>query len=154
MAAAIAAQEPHLTPTQFLGLDPHQFRRWLEENDLMTISSGLPVDSELKPSDLLESTFDDGPTGPKAILQDEVIEGAAVKLIIVARLRSKFSQAADLRCPESAPSPKSDAATKADCFLGAKARASWAKMAAENKLKASKMPSERALTAELAEEHE
>jgi hypothetical protein len=81
MAAAIAAQEPHLTPTQFLGLDPHQFRRWLEENYLMSISSGLPVDSELKPSDLLESTFDDGPTGPKAILQDEVIEGAAVKLI-------------------------------------------------------------------------
>ena len=33
----------------------------------------LPTDSELKPSDLLEITFDDGPTGLKAILQDEVI---------------------------------------------------------------------------------
>jgi hypothetical protein len=105
MATAIAAQEPHLTPTQFLSLDPHQFRCWLEENDLMTISSVLPTNSELKPSDLLEIIFDDGPTGLKAILQDEVIEGTAVKLIIVARLRSKFSKAADLRRPVDAPSP-------------------------------------------------
>jgi hypothetical protein len=120
----------------------------------MTISSGQPVDSELKPSDLLESIFDDGPTCLKATLQGEVIEGAAVKLIIVARLRSKFSQAADLRRPESAPSPKSDAATKTDCFLGTKARSSWAEIVAENKKKASKMPSERALTAELAEGQE
>jgi hypothetical protein len=105
MATAIAAQEPHLTPTQLLSLDPHQFRRWLEKNDFMSISSGLPVDLELKPRDLIESIFDDGPTGLKAILQDEVIEGAAVKLIIIARLRSKFSQAADLRRPVRAPSP-------------------------------------------------
>ena len=153
MATAIAAQEPHLTPTQFLSLDPHQFRCWLEENDLMTISSVLPTNSELKPSDLLEIIFDDGPTGLKAILQDEVIEGTAVKLIIVARLRSKFSKAADLRRPVDAPSPTPDAATKTEGpFLGAKT--SWSKMVAENKKRASKTPNARALAAEVAEGRE
>ena len=88
----------------------------------------LPDTSELKPSDLMGSIFDVGPTGLEAILADE-FEGAAVKLVMAVRLRDIFAKAAGLRCPgRDHDATCSSAGQKA--FLGTTAELLWAEKAA------------------------
>jgi hypothetical protein len=87
----------------------------------------LPDTSELKPSDLMGSTFDVGPTGLEATLADE-FEGAAVKLVMAVRLRDIFAKAAGLRCP-GRDHDATCSSTGQKAFLGTTAKLLWAEKA-------------------------
>ena len=76
-----------------------EFRRWLIQNELQAVESLIPIDSDNKPSDLLHSLLDDGPTGLKAIIQDEVGVGVVVKLVLTVRLRNKMVESGNLVRP-------------------------------------------------------
>ena len=95
------SQGQQLEPRKNLREQNHaEFRFWLIQNDLQAVENLIPIDSDLKPSDLLPSLFDDGPTtGFKAIIQDAVGAGVVVKLNLIMRLRNALAESAKLVRP-------------------------------------------------------
>jgi hypothetical protein len=113
--AMAPAERLLLTAGEFRALGPPSFRRWLKENDLSLLEAILPAESQLKPSDLVEIIYDDGPEGFKATIQDEV--GAPpVKLSTISRLRKAFAEAAKIRQVEGrSATPSSRSQSKPRC---------------------------------------
>ena len=83
----------------FRDLDHDQFCSWLRQNDLDVLEKLIRDGSDVKPSDLLPSLFDDGPLGFRAIIEDEIGAGISVKLTLIMRLRNAMAVAANLERP-------------------------------------------------------
>ena len=131
----------------FCNKDHGQFCVWLRENDLETLAAQLSESrSDLRPCDLEKNVFDDGPSGLKAIIEDEV--GATVKLSIIVRLRNKLAEVLNLRLPANS-SPNLDAKSKAPSPT--LRTADWNEMVEANKAKSSKSNSSLKVSTELKE---